>query len=132
MMDRIRAPAKVVPPLAHLLEIWFFRQMRRKDNRRSSSFGPDTCYVARVVVAARLCWSERSESCDDITKFGLSSSGCESRPSKAEPGRTVASLAVAPVMVRLMRRQANKWAAGKQPRNWQSREAQGVTTPEGS
>src|ERR1700730_8756661 len=84
------------------------------------------------VVATSQCWSERSESCDDFTKFGLSSNGCESRPTKAEPGRSVVSLAVVPVMVRLMRRQANKWAAGMQPRNGSSREAQGVTNPEGS
>ena len=48
----------------------------------------------RLVVATRQCWSERSESCGDFMKFGLSSSGCESRPTKAEPGRSVASLAV--------------------------------------
>ena len=68
----------------------------------------------------------------EFMKFGLSSSGCESRPTKAEPGRSVVSLAVVPVMARLMRRQASKWAAGMQPRNGSSREAQGVTNPEGS
>ena len=87
---------------------------------------------ALLVVATRLCWSERSESCDDFMKFGLSSSGCESRPTKAEPGRSVVSLAVGSAMARLMRRQTNKWAAGMQPRNGSSREAQGVTNPEGS
>jgi hypothetical protein len=85
-----------------------------------------------LVVATRQCWSERRESCGDSAKFGLSSSGCESRPAKAQPGRPVVSLAVGPAMTRLMRRQANKWAAGMQPRNGSSREAQGVTNPEGS
>lgn len=32
-------------------------------------------------------------------------------------------------MARLMRRQTSKWAAGMQPRNGSSREAQGVTNP---
>jgi hypothetical protein len=86
----------------------------------------------RLVVATRQCWSERRESCGDSMKFGLSSSGCESRPAKAEPGRPVASLAAEPAMARLMRRQANKWAAAMQPRNGSFREAQGVTNPEGS
>src|SRR5947209_7864597 len=44
-------------------------------------------------------------------------SGCESRPTKAEPGRSVASLAAVPATGRLMRRRANTWAVGMQPRN---------------
>jgi hypothetical protein len=32
--------------------------------------------------ATRKGWSERSESCDEFMKFGMSSSGCESRPAK--------------------------------------------------
>jgi hypothetical protein len=35
--------------------------------------------------ATRKGWSERSERCDELMKFGLSSSGCETRPEK---GRT--------------------------------------------
>src|SRR5947209_19772924 len=59
-------------------------------------------------------------------------SGCESRPTKAEPGRSVVSLAAVTATGRLMRRQANTWAVGMQPRNGSYREAQGVTNPEGS
>jgi hypothetical protein len=44
-------------------------------------------------------------------------SGCESRPTKAEPGRSVVSLAAVTVTGRLMRRQASTWAVGRQPRN---------------
>ena len=44
-------------------------------------------------------------------------SGCESRPTKAEPGRSVVSLAAVTATGRLMRRQANTWAVGMQPRN---------------
>lgn len=32
--------------------------------------------------ATRKGWSERSERCDELMKFGTSSSGCESRPVK--------------------------------------------------
>lgn len=32
--------------------------------------------------ATRKGWSERSERCDELMKFGLSSSGCETRPKK--------------------------------------------------
>ena len=59
-------------------------------------------------------------------------SGCESRPTKAEPGRSVVSLAAATATGRLMRRQASTRAVGMQPRNGSYREAQGVTNPEGS
>src|SRR5436853_3477126 len=55
--------------------------------------------------------------CGKFTKFGLLPSGCESRPTKAEPGRAVVSLAAVPATGRLMRRQANTWAVGMQPRN---------------
>jgi len=84
-----------------------------------------------LVVAARLCWSGRSEA-DDFMKFSLSSSGCESRPTKAEPGRSVASLAAVVATRRLMRRQASTRAVGMQPRKGSSREAQEVTNSEGS
>ena len=32
--------------------------------------------------ATRKGWSERSEGCDELMKFGMSSSGCETRPAK--------------------------------------------------
>jgi hypothetical protein len=32
--------------------------------------------------ATRKGWSEGSESCDEFMKFGMSSSGCETRPAK--------------------------------------------------
>ena len=44
-------------------------------------------------------------------------SGCEPRPTKAEPGRSVVSLAAVTATGRLMRRQANTRAVGMQPRN---------------
>jgi hypothetical protein len=37
--------------------------------------------------ATRKDWSERNESCDEFMKFGMSSSGCESRPAKGVTGR---------------------------------------------
>ena len=49
-------------------------------------------------------------------KFGQSSSGCETRPTKAKPGRLEASLAHVAVTEHVMRRYANEWAAGYQPR----------------
>ena len=48
-----------------------------------------------------------------------SSSRCEADPTKAEPGRSVASLAPVATTVRAMRRQAKVWAGGYQPRNSQ-------------
>ncbi len=44
-------------------------------------------------------------------KFGKSSSGFKPRPTKAEPGRSVASLAAQRETVGLMRRYANVRAA---------------------
>ena len=50
-------------------------------------------------------------------KIGESSSGCETHPTKAEPGRSVASLAAFRVTGWLMRRRASVRAARMQPRN---------------
>jgi hypothetical protein len=50
-------------------------------------------------------------------KFGESSSGCKSHPTKAEPGRSVVSLAAFRVTGWLMRRHASVRAARLQPRN---------------
>jgi len=36
----------------------------------------------RRKSATRKGWSEGSESCDEFMKFGMSSSGCETRPAK--------------------------------------------------
>jgi hypothetical protein len=69
---------------------------------------------------------------DEFLKFGISSCGCKSRPTNAEPGRSAASLAVVTATGRRMRRQASTWAAGIRPRNAQSREAQGAMHPEGN
>ena len=44
-------------------------------------------------------------------KFGLSSSGCESRPAKAEPAQPVASLATRR-QLSAMRSHASSWAVG--------------------
>jgi hypothetical protein len=85
-----------------------------------------------VHVATRQCRSERRESCGDFAKFSSLPSGCKSRPTTAEPGRSAVSLAVGPVTARLMRRQTSSRAVGPQPRNrHSSREAEGVCTPEG-
>jgi hypothetical protein len=59
--------------------------------------------------ATEHCRSERRGD-DVVLKFSMLSSGCESRPAKAEPGRPVASLAVRPVTGGLMRRYASVWA----------------------
>jgi hypothetical protein len=40
------------------------------------------CRDHRHFGATRRGWSEGSESCDEFMKFGMSSSGCESRPAK--------------------------------------------------
>ena len=53
-------------------------------------------------------------------KFGESSCGCETHPTKAEPGRSVASLAAFRVTGLLMRRRASVRAAIMQPRNMTS------------
>ena len=50
---------------------------------------------ARNSSATRRAWSERSERCDNLMKFGTSSSGCEPRPARGEPAQPVASLATA-------------------------------------
>ena len=65
-------------------------------------------------------------------KFRELSSGCEARPIKAEPGRSVASLGVVAVMCRFMRRHASVWAVGLQPSKASFQDAQGLPFPEGS
>ncbi len=54
----------------------------------------------------------RERSLIDSMKFGILSSGIESRMAKAEPGRPIASLAAVAVRWRLMRRCASVWARG--------------------
>ncbi|MBX3130131.1 MAG: hypothetical protein KF718_25665 [Polyangiaceae bacterium] len=66
----------------------------------------------RRVGATRQGWSEGSERCDDFTKFGSSSSGCEPRPAKGEPAQPVASLAASKETTAPMRRRASMWAVG--------------------
>ena len=68
--------------------------------------------------ATRQGWSERSERCDKLMKFGSSSSGCDPRPAKGEPARPVESLATAAVTRPAMRRHASMWAVGMQSRKY--------------
>ena len=51
---------------------------------------------------AMLAWEEVHAETE--LKPGMSSSGCESRPAKAEPGQPVANLATAPATVSAKRR----------------------------
>ena len=51
-------------------------------------------------------------SCDELMKFGLSSSGCNPRPAKGEPTQPVASLSTVAVTRPAMRRCASEWAVG--------------------
>jgi putative transposase len=84
-----------------------------------------------VISATRQCWSERSEGCGSSRNSELLSSGWESRPTKAEPSRSVASLATAEVTTPAKRRHANVRAAASQPRNWFTPSAEGVDDSEG-
>jgi len=84
------------------------------------------------VVATRKGWSERKENSETLEIRKLPSSGCESRPTKAQSRRSVASLATAWVTTTVMRRHTRIWAMGKQPRKTQHTGAQGVTLLEGS
>ena len=59
-------------------------------------------------------------------KFGSLSSRCESYPTNAEPGRSVASLAMVPVTGSAKRRHASVWATGYQPRNITSGVSRGL------
>jgi hypothetical protein len=65
------------------------------------------------------------ESCDDALKLGSLPNGCESRSTKAQPGRSGVRLAVLRVTEGLMRRPAKRWAVGMQPRNGPFRESRG-------
>ncbi len=62
--------------------------------------------------ATRTGWSRGNEVCDDFMKLRLSSSGCETRPARGEPARSVASLATGVATRPAMRRHANVWAVG--------------------
>jgi hypothetical protein len=64
-------------------------------------------------------------------KFGKSSHGCETRPTKAEPGRWEASLAPGGENLWAMRRYASERAAGTSHET-RNPDAQGVIRPEGS
>jgi len=50
--------------------------------RAGEPASPSVTSVARPNSATRKGWSERSGRCDELMKFGLSSSGCETRPAK--------------------------------------------------
>jgi hypothetical protein len=87
---------------------------------------------------ATLVWKERTDG--RFGKFSSSSSGCESRPIKAEPSRSVASLAVGVATARLMRRQTKRRAVGhaapktrcsRMPKGSPSRKAAVVVTDSG-
>src|ERR1039457_2860167 len=68
------------------------------------------------MVATRKGWSERKENSEALEIRKFPSSGCESRPTKAQSRRSVASLATAWVTTTAMRRHTRIWAMGKQPR----------------
>lgn len=84
------------------------------------------------MVATRKGWSERKDRPGMSGNSEFPSSGCESRPAKAQSRRPVASLAPTWVTTAAMRRYARAWAVGMQLRNISHPGAQGVTRLEGS
>ena len=84
------------------------------------------------MVATRKGWSERKENPEALEIRKILSSGCETRPTKAQSRRSVASLATAWVTTTAMRRHTRIWAMGKQPRKPQHTGAQGLIPLEGS
>lgn len=84
------------------------------------------------MVATRKGWSERKENSETLEIRKIPSSGCETRPTKAQSRRSVASLATAWVTTTAMRRHTRIWAMGKQPRKSLYTGAQGFIPLEGS
>jgi hypothetical protein len=85
------------------------------------------------MEATRQGWSGRKEVLGTSGNSEIPSSGCESRPAKAQSRRPVASLATAWVTTTAMRRYARTWAVGDAaPKSPFIPGAQGVIEPEGS
>ena len=61
----------------------------------------------RFLEATRQGWSDGKGEDDVSMKIGEPSSGCKTRPTKAEPGRSVASLAPSTTTAEVMRRYAS-------------------------
>ena len=72
------------------------------------------------MEATRQGWSGRKEVLGTSGTSDIPSSGCETRPAKAQSRGPVASLATERVTATAMRRHARTWAVGTQLRNPQS------------
>ena len=68
--------------------------------------------------------------CDSFTKLRQSSCGCESRPTKGEPARSVASLATVAATGPAKRRRASAWAADASHEVFTIPGVEGVKRPE--